>query len=55
MYVNGNMRPVESIPGMEGGKIRENDRGDEFNYEILLRTFLNVTMCPQYNNNNKKF
>jgi hypothetical protein len=28
------MRPVDSIPGMEGGKIKENDGGNEFNYDI---------------------
>jgi hypothetical protein len=29
------MRPVETIPGMEGGGIKENDGGGEFNYDIL--------------------
>jgi hypothetical protein len=29
------MRPVESIPGIEGGGIKENDGGGEFNYDIL--------------------
>jgi hypothetical protein len=24
MNVNGKMRPVETIPGMEGGRIKEN-------------------------------
>jgi hypothetical protein len=34
-----------------GGKgVKENNGGDEFNYDILLRTFVNVTMYPQYNN-----
>jgi hypothetical protein len=27
MYVNGKMRPVETVPGMEGGELVENDRG----------------------------
>jgi hypothetical protein len=31
MYVNGKMRPVETIPGMGVG-LMENDRGDKFNY-----------------------
>jgi hypothetical protein len=31
MYVNGKMRPVETIPGMGGGEIKENDGGGEFN------------------------
>jgi hypothetical protein len=35
MYVNGKMRPVETIPGMRGGRIKENDGGGEFNYDIL--------------------
>jgi hypothetical protein len=34
MYVNGKMRPVETIPGTVEGDIKENDRGGEFNYEI---------------------
>jgi hypothetical protein len=29
MYINGEMRPVETIPGAEGG-IKENDGGGEF-------------------------
>jgi hypothetical protein len=29
------MRPVESIPGMGEGEIKENDEGGEFNYDIL--------------------
>jgi hypothetical protein len=28
--------------------------GGEFNYDIFLRTFVNVTMYSQYNNSNKK-
>jgi hypothetical protein len=36
MYENGNMKLVETIPGMVGGKIKENDGGGEFNYSILL-------------------
>jgi hypothetical protein len=27
LYVNGKMRPVETIPGMRGGRIKENDGG----------------------------
>jgi hypothetical protein len=27
MYENGKMRPVETVPGVEGRKIKENDRG----------------------------
>jgi hypothetical protein len=35
MYVNGKMRPVETIPGMGRGKIKDNDGRREFNYDIL--------------------
>jgi hypothetical protein len=29
------MRSDETIPGMGKGKIKENDEGGEFNYDIL--------------------
>jgi hypothetical protein len=29
------MGPVETIPGMGGGEVKENDWGDEFNYDIM--------------------
>jgi hypothetical protein len=29
------MRPVKTIPGMGGRRIKENDGGGEFNYNIL--------------------
>jgi hypothetical protein len=29
------MRPVETIPGMGGEGIKENDEGCEFNYDTL--------------------
>jgi hypothetical protein len=35
MYENGKMRPVETIPGMGGGWLKENDGRGEFNYDIL--------------------
>jgi hypothetical protein len=34
-YENGKMRPVETIPEMGGGGIKENDGGGEFNYDIF--------------------
>jgi hypothetical protein len=34
MHENGKMRPVETIPGMGGGRIKENDGGGEFNYDL---------------------
>jgi hypothetical protein len=35
IYVSGKIRLVETIPGKEGSRIKENDGGDEFNYDIL--------------------
>jgi hypothetical protein len=38
MYVNGKMRPVETIPEhwrCWGGGIKENDGGGEFKYDIF--------------------
>jgi hypothetical protein len=35
MYENRKMRPVETISGMGGGRIKENDVRSEFNYDIL--------------------
>jgi hypothetical protein len=35
MYENGKMRPVETVLGMEEERIKENDGGGEFNYDIL--------------------
>jgi hypothetical protein len=34
MYENGKMRPVETIPEMGGGGIK-NDGGDKFNCDIF--------------------
>jgi hypothetical protein len=31
MYINGKMRPAETIPEIEEGGIKENDGGGEFN------------------------
>jgi hypothetical protein len=33
MYVNGKMRPVEAVPGMEGGD-KGDDGGGEFKFDI---------------------
>jgi hypothetical protein len=35
MDVNGKMKPVETIARIGGGRITQNDKGGEFNYEIL--------------------
>jgi hypothetical protein len=29
------MRPIETIPGIGERRIKENDGGDKFNYDIL--------------------
>jgi hypothetical protein len=35
MYVNGKTRPVETVQGMKGQGIKENDGGDKFKYNIF--------------------
>jgi hypothetical protein len=35
MYENGKMRHFEAIPGMGEERLKENDGGVEFNYDIL--------------------
>jgi hypothetical protein len=35
MCVNVKMRPVETLPQIWGERIKENDRGGEFNYDTL--------------------
>jgi hypothetical protein len=35
MYEDGKMRPVETIPGMARGRIKENGGGGEFKCDIL--------------------
>jgi hypothetical protein len=44
MCVNGKMISIETIPGIGVGRIKENDRGGEFKYDIfpILRTFVNA-------------
>jgi hypothetical protein len=38
-----------------GGEIKENGGGVRFNYDIciIVRTLINVTIYPKYNNNKK--
>jgi hypothetical protein len=45
------MRPVETIPGMGEGEIKENDGGCEFNYDIvdILKNFCKYQNVPQHN------
>jgi hypothetical protein len=40
MCENGKMRHVETISRMEGGGLKENDGGSEFNYDILQELLL---------------
>jgi hypothetical protein len=42
MYEKGKMRPVETIPGIGGGWIQ---------LWYIVRSFVNVTVYPQYSNN----
>jgi hypothetical protein len=35
MYVNGKTVSVETIPGVGGGRIKENGGGGEFKFDIL--------------------
>jgi hypothetical protein len=35
MYKNGKMRPVETVPGMGEGELKETDGGGEFNCDKL--------------------
>jgi hypothetical protein len=46
MYVNGQMRPVETIPGMGGWGIKKKDEGYESKYDKCHNIL-------QYNNDNK--
>jgi hypothetical protein len=50
MYVNEKLIPIETITAMRGGRTKENDGGVN---STIVRTFVNVTMYPQYNNNKK--
>jgi hypothetical protein len=35
MYVNGKTRHVETIPGMGERRIKDNDEGSEYKYDIF--------------------
>jgi hypothetical protein len=35
MYVNGKMRPVETIQGLEGGRAKDNGEGGIFKHYIF--------------------
>jgi hypothetical protein len=45
MYVNGKMILVKTIPGIGGGRKKENNGGSEFKYDIFdIRTFTTAIM-----------
>jgi hypothetical protein len=48
MYVNGKIRPVEAIPEMGEGEIKENDGWGWIQLWYIVRTFVNVP--PKSNN-----
>jgi hypothetical protein len=54
MHVSRKMIPVETIPGMEGEEIKENDGGGEFICYIcyIIKMFINITMSSQHNYKN---
>jgi hypothetical protein len=52
MYINGKMRPVETIPGMGGGGVKENEtKGVNSILIYCVRTFENVTLYLKCINN----
>jgi hypothetical protein len=52
MYENVKIRPVETIPGMVGRRIKENDGVNST--MIYCKNFVNVTIYPHNNNMFKK-
>jgi hypothetical protein len=44
MHVSEKVSPVETIPGIGRGEIKENGGGGEFNYDIL-QEFLQMSQC----------
>jgi hypothetical protein len=44
MYVNGKMRPVETVPGMGGEGIKENDGGVN-SMMIYCKNFCKMSQC----------
>jgi hypothetical protein len=51
MYENGKMRPVETIPGMDGGRIKEADGGVNSTMISLIhcKNFCKYHNVPQHN------
>jgi hypothetical protein len=56
MYVNGKMRPIETILGMEEEEIQENGGGGEFKYDMFdtLKDLLQMPQCTPTQHNNEK-
>jgi hypothetical protein len=59
MYVNGKMRLLKTIPGMGGGRIKENVGGDEFTMIYLTYSknfckFHNVLSAEQKKKEHKQ-
>jgi hypothetical protein len=50
MYVNGEMIPVETIPGIGGRRIKENGEGMNSSM-TYCKTFVNATVYPTQHNN----
>jgi hypothetical protein len=46
---NGKLRPLETIPGIEGGGIKEKDGGGKSRY--IINTYMTITVYPLYNYN----
>jgi hypothetical protein len=49
MYENGKMRPVETLPEMGGGRIKENGGGVNSTI-ICCKNFCKCHSAPQYKN-----
>jgi hypothetical protein len=50
-HENGKLRPVETIPGMGGGRIKENDRG----MNSTMFCCKNFGKCFNYSHSNNNF
>jgi hypothetical protein len=48
IHVNAKIKPVETVPGIRGGRMEENSGGGKFKYNIFDRTFVNTTMYPPF-------
>jgi hypothetical protein len=57
MHVNARMIPIETIPEAGRERVKENDGGGEFNYDILATMICCKNFCKYHNvpqsNNNK--